>query len=243
VHQIEFNNTRTKVAEYYISRIPEFLDRMAERSLKLTAVAQFSLMSDRSALQETRAQHLLLGQFLAGVGGTYITHMIAPGTLLNESTDDEDYRTIDVGAWAQHANDVRRELFERWGIVLAYHPEQREVSSGLYERFLEAADDRFIRFLADVGHLAAGGADPVKVCETYRNRLVAVHLKDFSAVPEKDIPIKAGNVLFGSGTVDLRKVVAELRSSNFTGWVMGESGGGNEQMYSYMTQTLGVTFD
>jgi sugar phosphate isomerase/epimerase len=243
VHRIEFNNTRTKVAEYYVSRVQEFLDRMAKRKLKLTAVAQFSRMGDRLALQETKTQHLLLGQFLAGVGGTYITHMIAPGTLLNESIDDEDYRRIDVGLWARHANDVGRELFERWGIVLAYHPEQREVSSGLYERFLEATDERSIRLLADIGHLAAGGADPVKVCKIYRNRLLAVHLKDFALAPGSSIPIKAGNVPFGSGTVDLRKIVAELRASNFSGWVLGESGGTNEQMYTYMTQTLGLTFD
>jgi sugar phosphate isomerase/epimerase len=243
VHRIEFNNTRTKVAEYYASRVQEFLDRMAERKLKLTAVAQFSRMGDRLTLQVTKTQHLLLGQFLAGVGGTYITHMIAPGTLLNESVDDEDYRKIDVGLWARHANEVGRELFERWGIVLAYHPEQREVSSGLYKRFLEATDERSIRLLADIGHLAAGGADPVKVCKTYRNRLLAVHLKDFAPAPGGSIPIKAGNVPFGSGTVDLPKVVAELHASNFSGWVLGESGGTNEQMYTYMTQTLSLTFD
>jgi sugar phosphate isomerase/epimerase len=243
VHRIEFNNTRTKVAEYYASRVQEFLDRMTERKLKLTAVAQFSRMGDRLAFQEAKTQHLLLGQFLAGVGGTYITHMIASGALLNESTDEEDYRKINVGLWARHANEVGRELFERWGIMLAYHPEQREVSSGLYERFLEATDERSIRFLADIGHLAAGGADPVKVCKTYRNRLLAVHLKDFAPAPVSSLPIKAGNVPFGSGTVDLLKVVAELRVSNFSGWVLGESGGTNEQMCTYMTQTLGLSFD
>jgi sugar phosphate isomerase/epimerase len=243
VHQIEFNNTRTKVAEYYVTRTQEFLDRMAERKMKLAAVAQFSRMGDRLALQETKAQHLLLGEFLAGVGGTYITHMIAPGALLNESADDEDYRKIDVGVWANHANEVGRELFERWGIVLAYHPEQREVSSGLYERFLGATDERSIRFVADIGHLAAGGADPVEVCRIYRKRLAAVHLKDYAAAPASGVPIKAGNVPFGAGTVDLRKVVAELRADNFSGWVMGESGGTDEQMYAYMAQTLGVGFD
>lgn len=243
VHQIEFNNTRAKVAEYSISRVPEFLDRMAERKLKLAAVAQFSRMGDRAALQETRAQHRLLGEFLAAVGGAYITHMIAPGAVLNESTDDEEYRRIDVKVWAEQANEVGRELFERWGIALAYHPEQREVSSGLYERFLAATDERFVRFLADIGHLAAGGTDPVKVCKSYRSRLAAVHLKDFAPAPGEGIAIKPGNVPFGSGLVDLRRVVTELRVSNFSGWVMGESGGTNEQTYTYMTQTLGIAFD
>jgi inosose dehydratase len=94
------------------------------------------------------------------------------------------------------------------GIVLAYHPEQREQSSGLYERFLEATDERSISFLADTGHLAASGTDPVKVCKAYRNHLLAVHLKDFALAPGSGIPVKAGNVPFGSGVVDLRKVIA-----------------------------------
>ncbi len=243
VHRIEFNNTRAKIAEYYVSRVQEFLDGMAERKLKLAAVAQFSRMGDRSALPEIRAQHRVLGAFLAVVGGAYITHMIAPGAALNESPDEEDYRRIDVKVWAEQANEVGRELFERWGIALAYHPEQREVSSGLHERFLAAADERFVRFLADTGHLAAGGADSVMVCKRYRSRLAAVHLKDFAPAPGSGIAIKAGNVPFGSGVVDLRKVVEELRVSNFSGWLMGESGGTNEQMYTYMTQTLGIAFD
>ncbi len=243
VHRIEFNDTRTKVAEYFISRIPEFLDRMAGRKLRLAAVAQFSRMGERSALQETRAQHRLLGEFLAGVGGAYITHMIAPGAVLNESTDEDDYRRIDLKVWAEQANEVGRELFERWGIALAYHPEQREVSSGLYERFLAATDERFVRFLADTGHLAAGGADSVTVCKRYRSRLAAVHLKDFAPAPGSGVGIKAGSVPFGSGVVDLGKVVEELRVSNFSGLVMGESGGTNEQMHTYMKQTLGIAFD
>jgi hypothetical protein len=61
VHQIEFNNTRIKIAEHYISRVPEFLDRMAERELKLTAVAQFSHMGNRADLQENKAKHILFG--------------------------------------------------------------------------------------------------------------------------------------------------------------------------------------
>jgi sugar phosphate isomerase/epimerase len=242
-HQIEFNNTRIKIAEHYSSRVPEFLDRMTERRLKLTAVAQFSHMGNRADLRENKTKHILLGQFLANVGGAYITHMIAPGEVLNESADNEDYRKIDVRSWVNNANELGHELFERSGIVLAYHPEQREVSSGLYKRFLEATDERYIRLLADIGHLAAGGIDPVKVCRTYRNRLIAIHLKDFAPSPSNGAPIKAGNVPFGSGIVNLPQIVTELHKSNFSGWVLGEGGGTDEQMYTYMKQELDLNFE
>lgn len=70
-----------------------------------------------SILPELLYQHLLIGRFLAGVGGKYITHMLAPGEVLNE-TDAAGYRDLDVRVWAKNANEVGRCLFEQWGIKL-----------------------------------------------------------------------------------------------------------------------------
>lgn len=242
VHHIEFNNTRARVAEAYLARASEFQDRMSSRGLAISGVAQFSHMDRQAELAEILRQHLLLGEFLSKTGGKYITHMIAPASVLNEVDDEEAYRRIDVKTWAKNANQVGRQVFERWGVKMAYHPEQREVSHHLFQEFLHSTDERYIYFLADVGHLAAGGADPVAVCHTYRKRLVAVHLKDFSRPPSPDITAKAGNVAFGNGIVAMPTLVAELRANHFTGWVMGEGGGSNASMYEYMTGSLGLKF-
>jgi hypothetical protein len=37
--------------------------------------------------------------------------------------------------------------------------------------------------------------------------------------------MKAGNVPFGEGMVDLAGLVDDLRSSSFSGWILGEGGG------------------
>jgi sugar phosphate isomerase/epimerase len=168
--------------------------------------------------------------------------MIAPSTVLNEVTDEEAYRQIDLKVWVRNLTEVARTVFEQTGIKVAYHPEQREVSHHLYDQVLQNTDGRYVHFIADVGHFAAGGADPVKVCRKYRKRLVAVHLKDYSSAPPAGTAIKAGDVPFGKGIVNLPGILTELERSGFTGWVMGESGAGDEAMYQYMSRELNLTF-
>jgi sugar phosphate isomerase/epimerase len=64
-----------------------------------------------------------------------------------------------------------------------------------------------------------------------------VHLKDFTSA---ELPVKAGNVPFGTGSVDLPAILNFLRATAFNGWVMAETGGTNEQMHDYMTGALGL---
>lgn len=237
VHFIEINNTRARIAEAYATRVSEFRDEMAKRHLTMTGLALFSHMSDPSQRDELIRQHMLLGRFLSSVGGSYITHMIAPGSILNEPADESEYRNVDVRAWAANANEIGKRLLREHGVHLAYHPEQGEIRSGLCERILDAADERYFRLLIDTGHIASGGSDSVELCRHAISRLACVHLKDFS---HQQTPIKAGNVPFGKGEVDLSGVVRVLRDAKFAGWVMSESGGTNEQMHDYMVNILGL---
>jgi sugar phosphate isomerase/epimerase len=237
IHLIEINNTRAEIAEAYASRVNEFRDEMAKRNLTMSGVALFSNMADAGRRAELIQHHLMLGGFLAAVGGRYITHMIAPGSSLNEPADEGEYANVDVKAWAANANETGKRLREEHGVELAYHPEQGEIRCGLHERILHETDDRYFRLLADTGHIASGGADSVKLCRDARSRLTGVHLKDFA---REQRPVKAGNVPFGKGEVDLRGVVSVLRETAFTGFVMGESGGTNEQMREYMVNILSL---
>jgi sugar phosphate isomerase/epimerase len=242
VHHIEFNNTRMRIAEAYLQRVSEFQDRMMSQGLAVSGIAQFSHMDRQSEFSEILQQHLLLGEFLFKIGGKYITHMIAPASVLNEVDDEKAYQRIDLKTWVKNANEVGRQVFERWGVKVAYHPEQREVIHGVFHEFLHSTDERYVHFLADTGHLAAGGADPIAVCSRYHKRLVAVHLKDFSPQPDLKSSAKAGNVAFGKGVVALPALIARLRANRFAGWVMGESGGSDVLMYQYMTETLRLSF-
>ena len=238
-HHIEINNTRVRIAELYSNRIAEFKDEMAKRHLTMAGLALFSHMAEAGERSDLVERHMLLGRFLAAVGGKYITHMLAPGTALNESLDENAYRDVDLKAWAANANEIGKRLLNEHGVKLAYHPEQVEVRSGLYERILAATDEQYFAFLPDTGHIASGGADSAAVCGRYRARLAGVHLKDFR--PDGGQPLKAGNAMMGAGIVDFAAVIAMLRSNRFGGYVMSESGGTNLVMRDYMTETLKLT--
>lgn len=238
---MEINNTRVQIAEYYTERLTQFHEEMSKRKLTLAGLALFSRASDDRNQTELLKSHLLLGKFLAKVGGHYITHMIAVGEILNEPQDDSVYGQIDLKAWVRNANEIGKRLHEDYGIRLGYHPEQGEIRTGLFKRFLDETDDRYVYFLPDTGHVASGGYDPISICRTYRSRLIGVHLKDFSPKVTTGKGLKAGNVPFGEGAVNLPGVIAELRSAGFTGHVMGEGGGTNRVMHNYMTGTLGLS--
>ena len=238
--RFEVNNTRAAIAQAYVDNIPEFKEQMVLRRLTLVGLAQYSHAGQSGLTAQLLEQHLLIGRFLAGAGGKYITHMLAAGDILNES-DESAYKDLDVQLWARNANEVGRRLFEEYGIRLGYHPLRPEVAGGLYKRFLDLTDDRSVFLIADIGHIAAGGADPVEVCRMYRQRLIAVHLKDFSPTPSPEKGTKPGNVPFGEGIVDMAGVVAELERSRFSGWVLGESGGTDLAMRDYMVRSLHIT--
>jgi sugar phosphate isomerase/epimerase len=236
-HFIEFNNTHAQIAEAYVSRSHEFRDEMASRRLTLAGVALFSHIADPTKRKDLIDQHMFLGKFIAAAGGKYITHMIAPGSVLNEPADETEYGHVDVRVWAQQASEIGMRLLNEYGVSLAYHPEQGEIRRGLDEQILNETDDRYFRLLIDTGHIASGGKEAVAACGRYRARLACVHLKDFAPA---QAPRKAGNVPFGQGSVDLAGVVRFLREAKFSGWVMGESGGTNEQMHDYLVSNLGL---
>jgi inosose dehydratase len=238
-HHYEVNNTRAGIAQIYVDKVLEFKEQMAMRHLTLVGLAQYSRAQQSDALAELLEQHMLIGRFLAGVGGKYITHMLAPGEILNEG-DEAAYKEVDVKIWARNANEIGRRLFDQWGIKFGYHPLRAEVTGGLYKRFVDLTDDRFVFLISDIGHLAAGGADPIEVCRLYRQRLIAIHLKDYSLTPSQEKGTKAGNVPFGQGIVNMAGVVAELQRTKFAGWVLGESGGTNLAMRDYMVRSLHI---
>ena len=238
-HHIEINNTRAGIAELYSNRVPEFKDEMAKRQLTLAGLALFSHMAESGERLDLIEHRMLLGRFLAAVSGKYITHMLAPETALNEPADEEAYRHVDLKVWAVNGNEVGKRMLNEYGVVLAYHPERGELRTGLHERILAATDERYVGFLPDTGHIASGGGDAAAVCRQYRSRLAGVHLKDFR--PDRGQPVKAGNAMLGEGIVNFGAVIDVLRNTNFTGYVMSESGGTNRVMRDYMAETLKLT--
>jgi inosose dehydratase len=82
---------------------------------------------------------------------------------------------------------------------------------------MESVDTRYVKFGPDVGQLAKGGNDPVKVVKDFLPIIRHVHLKDFTG----------GNAFLGycplgEGKVDLPKVLDLLESSGNDLMIMAE---------------------
>ena len=241
IHNIEMNSTHRKFVEAYESRIPEFRDEMAKRSLTLLGSALYSHMHIPELRQELVDSHLRVARFLKAVGGRYMNPLLAPGANLGNGTDEE-YRQVNVKNWAANANAIGKRIKEETGIPVGLHPEQGDIRAGIIDAFMDATDPKAFNIWPDVGHFAACGIDPMAVYRKYRSRMVGTHLRDYQPAapdaPKKDgQPARGRMVPFGQGVIRLPELVGFLLETGFTGPVMGE-GGGNRAMRDYMAKTL-----
>ncbi len=106
-------------------------------------------------------------------------------------------------------------LVKEYDIRLAIHnhgPEDTFFPSPFdVMRAVESLDKR-IGLCIDVGHTARAGVDPAESIIKCRDRLYDVHLKDISAMGNKNTPIEAGR-----GILDLKSILAALLKIEFKG--------------------------
>jgi sugar phosphate isomerase/epimerase len=71
---------------------------------------------------------------------------------------------------------------------------------------------------ADLGHWARSGLDPAKCLNMLRGHILGVHLKDNKPFGN----IKAEDVTVGTGNIDFKAVVKELKAQKFNGYIYVE---------------------
>ena len=82
---------------------------------------------------------------------------------------------------------------------------------------MEAVDHRYVKFGPDVGQLALGGADPVKIVKDLLPQIRHVHLKDYDNGPHW-----AGYGPMGKGKLDVKAVMDLLEKNKELKYVMVE---------------------
>jgi inosose dehydratase len=120
--------------------------------------------------------------------------------------------------------DSLEKLTEEYGITVAIHPHGPGHKWGKISQLERAFKGRSNRIglCNDTGHLIRSDEDPVKACETFKDRLHALHLKDFKKLGEgkwEDVPA-------GQATLDVDGVVKFLLANHFKGGVFIEYEGG-----------------
>lgn len=228
------------IAELYDGRDGEFADRMAACGVSLAALYSTTDLERPHEREENVRKNVHAARFLARHGGATI---VMGGTRAVRK-DAAAFRTF-----CALANELGRRTFEGHGVRCAYHPhlgamvETREDIT----RVMDGTDPRWFFLAPDTGHLVAGGSDVLEVFETYRDRVVHAHLKDY--VPASRPGERGVFAPLGRGGVDFGTLVRRLRESGFAGWLNVEMDGGRgldpdevaRMAKAYVTATLGLS--
>lgn len=130
-------------------------------------------------------------------------------------------------------------MVKEFDIKLAIHnhgPEDKQFPSP-YDvwKAVEKYDKR-IGLCIDVGHTARAGVDPAESIIKCRERLYDVHLKDISALGNRNTPIEGGR-----GILDLKAILAALLKINYQGLAGFEYEKDGKDPLPGLTETLGYT--
>lgn len=130
-----------------------------------------------------------------------------------------------------HNMDRVRRLASDAGLDTTLHPHVGTAieTAEVVDRLLADSD---VPLCLDTGHLAAGGADPLRLAVEHANRVGHVHLKDVRMSTARQVA--DGKVSFaeavrgglftplGAGDVDIAGVIAALENAGYTGWYVLE---------------------
>jgi len=166
--------------------------------------------------------------WLAAGGAEILVLAAATGRAGYAETDEiSDAGWRELFASLDEADAIAR----RHGLALAVHPHYGTVieTAAQVERLLEGCAHGLC---LDTGHVALGGADPVRISELAGARVRHVHLKDVHPdlaprVRERRIDYAAGvraglYVQLGKGIARIADVLGHLRGAGYRGWYVLE---------------------
>jgi sugar phosphate isomerase/epimerase len=115
--------------------------------------------------------------------------------------------------------DLIEKLASKYNIRVGFHNHPRRSNDPSYRLWnpqyikkLVTGRDSRVGAVADVGHWARSGLDPVNCLKILRGRIISAHLKDVSAKSAD-----AHDVPFGTGVCNLPAILKELKRQKFAG--------------------------
>ena len=149
-------------------------------------------------------------QFLSHFPDTILLLVQMPGKDRSELVGRQQNLLRCVNAFAERATDA--------GIICSYHPNSPEGSvfrtEEDYKILLEGLNQQYIGYCPDVGHIAKGGMNPLKIIQQYRSQVNLVHYKDM---------YQDGRwALTGEGNIDFQSITSYLKDSGYEGWIIME---------------------
>ncbi len=212
---------------YRGARVDELRDKL--KSLKLQPVtlscSDVDLKPDDS--RDETGQIRSYAAFQQRLGGKYL--QVTDGGNPRKSYSAETIR--ELGARMNQMGQIAQDS----GLTLGYHPHVGtigETREGM-ARMLDATDPRYVKLIADVGHLTLGGADPAEIIRTYHERLIFLHFKDvrhdaMELAKSGGGSVRRGKYTFceiGTGAVNFAAILQAFRDTRFAGWIIVELDG------------------
>lgn len=187
----------------YADRPDDFRQLLAETELQLAAVYSGANFVFPEILEEELWRIERAAKLGSQFGAEHI--VVGGGAQRARGATEEDYARLAEGLDAVVA------IAEEHGLVASYHPHLTTIveSPEQLERVITRSR---INFCPDSAHLVAGGGDPAKLIRRYGERIVYVHLKDFTAEPFAFLPLGRGDIDFGA-------ILDELDRVAFDGWI------------------------
>jgi len=194
----------------------ELKDLLQKHQLAMVALSSGGVRIDSPEAGEI-ARHAANAKFLHDVGGLYL--QVTDQKPKDRAVTSADYKTLGrlVTEIGKRAADL--------GVILGYHNHMGTMSEHPEEldQVLAASDPRYAKLELDVAHYFQGGGDPAKAIDTYRDRLLFLHIKDVEPTPAASSNGRAYRwVELGRGKVDLPVVFTALHTANFRGWAVVE---------------------
>ena len=113
--------------------------------------------------------------------------------------------------------DVVESLAKEYQIKVAVHNHPNEASYWKPEILLDIIGDRspLLGSTADVGHYKRMDIDPIPALKQLEGRLIALHFKDIAPEGPEN---KLEDVVWGTGILNVKDILEELKRQNFKGY-------------------------
>jgi inosose dehydratase len=198
-------------------------------ALNLTLVAQscWGVRLDPAHPVDNTVLVHAYAEFAQSLGGTILQ-------VTDGGKPDGQYSAESLRQLGRQMNALGR-MAQQHGLLLGYHPHvgsYGETQPGV-EAILGATDPKYVKLVADTGHLVLGGMNPSKIIRKYRERLILMHLKDvrrdaMEAAQRQRASLRELKYLFceiGNGVLNLSEILQTLREIRFKGWSIVELDG------------------